>query len=221
MALFKKKQPREIKDDDPLFVKLWYNERSHALIVLGLYFVFFLFIILFVTLTGKKTGSSSIEGNNIKGLFNGMKNQTISYNYVIKEGNKTYYFSGEDKKDGIYGTILFNGDSSSVNIKNDECFAGTYEGDEFVLSDSLCPENLKYYLFDLSSIYKLIENEKGAKNSNENYYVFSPSSNEKVRIYYENDNITKITVINGNSYEYELSYSTLDTTDELEDTTEQ
>lgn len=207
MGVFKKKAPREIKDDDPLFVKLWYNERSHAFIVLGLYFIFFLVLILIVSFTGRKPSNNSVTGSSTKGLFDDLSSKQISYNYVIKEGNKTYYFSGVNKNDGIYGTILFNGDSSSINIVKDECFAGVYENEEFVSQDSLCPENIKYYLFNPGSIYKLIEDEKGIKNDAEKYYLFSPKDNEKIKIYYNNKAISKITINSGNSYSYELDFN--------------
>ena len=65
----KEKKPREIKETDSTFVKLWYNPRTHAMMVLGAYFVFFLVVILFLKSlpnnqtveTKKKTGESIEE----------------------------------------------------------------------------------------------------------------------------------------------------------------
>ena len=50
MGLFSKKEkkPREIKETDSTLVKLWYNPRTHAMMVLGAYLVFFVAVILFI-----------------------------------------------------------------------------------------------------------------------------------------------------------------------------
>lgn len=209
MGLFNKnKEPREIKDDDSLIVKLWYNPRTHAAIVLGLYFVFFLIIILVVNFTGKKpTSSAGVKGSNTKELFESLKDKDINYNYAIKEGSKTYYFSGTNNDDGIYGTILNNGDSSNILIKDDECRVGTYsDNGEFVLAFSLCPENINYKYFDYDNIYNLIKDKKGVKNDADLYYQFELDDKSTLRIYYDESNIlSKITINNGNK-SYELSF---------------
>ena len=196
MGLFKKKEPREIKDDDPTFIKLWYNPRTHALIVLLLYFLFFAFILIFVGITG------------IIFVLNNTSSKKLSYNYVINHGSKTYYFSGNDKDEDIDGTILYNGESTTIKISDNKCSVGEYIKDEFVLNYKLCPENINYEYFDIENIYNLIKDVKGIKYLSDHYYYFKINKTIEVKIYFDtNDTISKISLSEKNyTYDLNLSY---------------
>ena len=209
MGLFKKKEPREIKDDDPTFIKLWYNPRTHALIVLLLYFLFFAFILIFVNVAGtRKKVDNSINGSTIKALFNNTSSKELSYNYVINHGSKTYYFSGNDKDEDIDGTILYNGESTTIKISDNKCSVGEYIKDEFVLNYKLCPENINYEYFDIENIYNLIKDVKGTKYLSDHYYYFKINNTIEVKIYFDtNDTISKISLSEKNyTYDLNLSY---------------
>ena len=211
MKLFnkEKKKKREIKEDDPLLVKLWYNERTHAAIVLALYLIFFGFIILFINLTSKpKITSRDIKGSKINNLFTILDEKDVSYNYVITIGNKKYYFSGFNRDDDIYGTLLYNGESQSIKVSNNECMVGTYnDKDEFVPAYSLCPENINYNYFKYNLIYDLIKDVSGYKFQADNYYIFTLKDNTEIKIYYDADDILVSVIISGKNYNYLLEYS--------------
>lgn len=202
MALIKKKKPREIKDDDPLFVKLWFNERSHAAIVLGLYFLFFAIIIIIINLSGSTSKTKNeITGSSINSIFESINNKDITYNYVITNGNKTYYFSGENKDDGIYGTMLHNGESVNIRVLDSQCAVGDYIDGEFKGEYSLCPENINYEYFDYKNIQKLISNKKGKNYSSNGYYDFNLDNKTNLKIYYNNNVLKKISIEGSSSYE--------------------
>ena len=208
MGLFKKKEPREIKEDDPTFIKLWYNPRTHALMVLGLYFLFFAFILIFVNVVGtRKKADNSINGSTIKALFTNTTNKELSYNYEINRGNKTYYFSGKDNIDDIDGTILYNGESTTVKISEDKCIVGEYVKDEFVPSETLCPENIKYEYFKVDNIYNLIKDIKGTKYLSDKYYYFKIDNDIDVKVYFDSNDIISKVSLNDNNYSYELNLS--------------
>ena len=165
MKLFQKKEPREIKEDDSLFVKIWYNKRYHAIMSLSLYFIFFLIIIILVNVSSSKNSKdTTINGTYTQKYFESLGSKDISYNYIINQGNKTYYFSGINKNDGVFGNILYNGESTTVKISDGQCYVGSYVKDSFVESDTLCPENINYKYFDTNYIYSLISDVKGTKN---------------------------------------------------------
>ena len=210
MGIFnkKEKQPREIKDDDPLIVKLWYNKRSHAAIVLGLYFIFFALILILVNFAGTtKPKNTTVKGNTLVKLFNYLDGKDVSYNYTINVGGKKYYFSGNNKDDDIYGTILYNGESQSVRISNGECIIGEYNNKgEFVSSELMCPETINYNYFDYNNIYILIKDEEGTDNINGEYYLFNLNDNVSVKLNYDVEKL-KATSIENKNGSYLLEYS--------------
>lgn len=209
MSLFKKKEPREIKDTDPLFIKLWYNPRSHAIMVLSAYFVFFAIILIMVAITGKSQNNNlNIKGSSLLNSFNAIDEENILYNFVITIGNKTYYFSGSDLNNSLYGTLLSNGESSTIKIENDQCIVGEYKNDEFIPSYMLCPENINYSFFNIMNIYKLIDSINGTKSNIDKNYVFKDKNNNEIKIYRDNnDIISKIIIKDKNNDLYELNYS--------------
>lgn len=213
MKLFnKERKTREIKDDDSLFVKLWFNPRSHAAIVLGLYFLFFAIIIIIINVSGTKgPKDNSVDGSSINDLFTKLSDKNISYNYVITMQNKKYYFSGVDKEDEIFGTILYNGESQSIKVHDSDCAVGKYnDKGEFVPAYSLCPENINYNYFNYDYIYELIKNTKGSKYETDKYYLFNLKDNLVVKVYYDNNSLKVITV-EDNKSTYLLEFMTEDT----------
>lgn len=212
MAIFKKKTKREINEDDSLIVKLWFNERSHAAIVLGLYFVFFATIIIVISATSSSSNiKNSVTGENIADVFKNVKPDDTTYNFVISSQNKTYYFSGETKDDAIYGTLLHNGESINIRIYEEKCAVGDYVDGEFVPKYTLCPEIIDYKYFDYMNIYNLIKNVKGRHYSQNGYYVFELDDKSVIKIYYTNKKINKIIVNNDISYELTFDEKEIDT----------
>lgn len=219
MKLFEKKPPREVKDDDPLFIKIWYNKRYHAIMSLSLYLIFFLIIIILVNVTSSNNiRNNTVNGTTVQKYFNALADKNVSYNYIINQGGRTYYFSGVNKNGGIFGSILYNGESTSINVANKECTVGAYDGEEFVPAYKLCPENIDYSYFDYNNLYELIQDKKGTINTSEKYYSFDLDKNKSIKIMYDEDVITKVVINDGNDEAYELNYSIDE--EEVQNTTE-
>ena len=209
MGLFnkKEKEPREIKEDDSLIVKLWYNKRSHAAIVLGLYLFFFLILIIIINTTGTNAPKDiTINGSSLSNKFLNFENKDVSYNFVVNIGTNKYYFSGANKEDGIYGKILHNGESQTILISDDQCSVGEYNSKgEFIKSELLCPENINYSYFDYNNIYNLIKDLKGYNYEEKNYYSFDLDDKTNIAIYYVNNDLNSI-IVNGKNDTYSLEY---------------
>lgn len=206
MSFFKKKEPREIKEDDPLIVKLWYGQKSHSAIILGIYLLFLLIVFIFaVSLKGGVEGTSNVTGSSISHLFKNFDNEVLSYNYVLTKNDKTYYFSGKDKNKGIYGTILYNGESTNINFIDNSCIVGDYINGVFYAKYSQCPENIDYKYFNYNNIYEMIKNKKGFKYPRGKYFSFDLSTKLNIKIFYDNDKITKIEV-KDDDLTYTLNY---------------
>lgn len=208
MSLFKKKEPRVVKDDDPLFIKLWYTPRYHAILGLALYFIFFLIVALLLNASATNSkNNSSVAGSSAKELFNTLNSKNISYNYTIKDGNNIYYFSGIDKDGGIYGNLLHNGEATNVNIKNGACAVGDYLNGQFVPKYTLCPENISYFYFDYMNIYDLIKDKKGTKTRDGNSYYFDLKNKLELKIYFTSDKLIHKIELVDNSVSYVFTYT--------------
>lgn len=209
MGLFNKieKEPRVINDDDSLFIKLWYNKRSRAVIILALYLIFFAVVIVVMNMIKlNNVKDITVDGSVLNNKFLNFENKTVSYNYVINIGNNKYYFSGADKNNSIYGKILHNGESQTIMINNDGCSVGEYNNkDEFIKSDLLCPENINYSYFDYKNIYNLIKDVKGYNYEDKQYYSFDLDNDINIAVYYV-ENLLKSIIINEKNKTYSFEY---------------
>ena len=207
MGLFKKKKPREIREEDSTFVKLWYNPRTHALMVLGAYFVFFLIVIIIINVSARKTTNNEVKGSILQDKFTILDNQDLSYNYVINIDKDTYYFQGTNKYNNVYGTLLNNGETSSIKVENNECFVGEYnDTNEFIGMFELCPDKINYTNFDYNYIYKIIDNLKTDNYKTDEYYEFKTSDSTSYKIYTSKDKVDKV-IITTDKNTYTLEYN--------------
>ena len=73
------------KDPDNNFVKLWENKRYHALVCLGLWFIFFIFVFLIVVIPYKNALKNLPKNNETENIttFASMKEKLLNgeYNY--------------------------------------------------------------------------------------------------------------------------------------------
>ena len=208
MALFKKKKPREIREDDSTFVKLWYNPRTHAMMVLGVYFIFFAIVIIFINLgSNKSTTTKDVNGSTIKESFTNLNGKSLSYNYVVNIGKTTYYFSGSNEHENITGTILSDGIVTPIKVENNECVVGEYNGEEFNPEYKLCPQDINYSYFDYNYIYSIVENIKTNRYKENDKYEFKKDDTTYM-IYIKDKKLDKIVITAGeNTYtlEYKLA----------------
>ena len=213
MGLFtkKEKKPREIKETDSTLVKLWYNPRTHAMMVLGAYFVFFAAVILFLkSLPTEPVKKKNENGSSIKELFVRDEDKMSTYSAIVKTSNDNYLVNGDRYAEGaLNATLIDKDDLLFVVIQDGKCSVHELDksGKKYVESNKLCPEDIKYVYFDLSYIYSLIE-EKEFKDVNNEYYEIEVSDTLNIKVYYSVINkvkeLRKI-IINDNEDEYELS----------------
>lgn len=206
MKLFKEKKPREIKEDDSLLVKLWYNKRTHAMMVLGLYAIFFFIIILLSNISIHKTNNRSKNLNkDLEKYFANMDGKELSYNFVINKDDDIYYFSGSKVDENIIGKLLHNSDTETIVLNSDSCKVGSFIEDNFIPDDNiLCPDFLNYELFNYNKVFDEINNNSSNLKKSNEYYLYINGKLE-YRIYTKGELISRID-INDGSYTYNLNY---------------
>lgn len=207
MKLFKKKEPREIKEDDSLLVKLWYNKRTHALLVLGIYFIFLFIIILLSNISiHKNKDSIKQEAREIQKYFTNLDGKPISYNFVITQGENIYYFQGYKNENEINGNLMNNADTLSLNITEEGCKVGSFVNDEFIVNeDIMCPEIITYDLFNYSKIYDVISDKSDIVRKLENCYIYKIDGSE-YHICVKGELLSKIDIIK-EDITYNLNYN--------------
>ena len=175
------------KDPDNTFVKLWENKRYHALICLGLWLIFFLFVFLIVVVPYNNTLKNLPKNNENENIttFIDMKekllNSDYDYKYVVNTSlGKTVYTGNKTKeKDTGYR------ENSEGLIKYEINSEGIFQinMDEKVPLENLYLDLNENYL-DIHKIYDLTKDL--IENVNE----------EQNEISYENENIIVIFKIN-------------------------
>lgn len=216
MKLFSKKPPREIKEDDSTLVKLWYNPRTHAMIVLGAYLIFFLILILIAnTSSNTKKNQNKKSGSDLEKYFINLDNKNISYNHTVSKNNEMYYFSLADQDDdNIYGTLLHNAEVKKILISKEACTIGEYNNEEFTPSEGSCPD-IDYSLFFYQNIYDKVENLNSLNSVKSDKYIFKISDKITYTIYVDKDIISKIEIKKG-ADNYTLNYSVVNSDDNIE-----
>lgn len=207
MGLFKKKEPREIKEDDPTFIKLWYNPRSHAIIVLSAYFIFFLIIILFLNLSSKPQN----RNNNVDAsfLFDSLNNDNYKYNYLYKKDGEIYLFNlSIDENGDKKGLVSYDGLVKEVVIDQSGCKVTLTDEDD-------CPLNVNYNYFDENNLKNIIKNKKAVHYANDKSYKYTLDDGTIIYLYYISDKTLNKVVINEKDQGvYEINYLVDDTKEE-------
>lgn len=175
------------KDPDNTFVKLWENKRYHALICLGLWLIFFLFVFLIVVIPYNNTLKNLPKNNENENVttFMDMKekllNSDYDYKYTINTSlGKTVYTGNKTKeKDTGYR------ENSEGLIKYEINSEGIFQinMDEKVPLENLYLDLNENYL-DIQKIYDLTKDLIENVNEDQN------------EISYENENIIVIFKIN-------------------------
>ena len=207
MSLFKKKAPREIKEDDSLLVKLWYNPRTHAMMVLGIYLLFFAAIITFSGASlNKNNNKTKVDTKNLEAYFINLDDKDITYNIVINKENDVYYFSGYRTPEGsISGKLLHNSDAETLAITPDACQIAYNDGEVTIIDEEKkCPEFMTFDLFDYYLIYEKIKSSNVEPRYYKDYYLYKVD-NVEYKIYVKGKLLTKIE-INKKDISYTLNF---------------
>ena len=107
----KEKEEKILPDNATTFQKLWHNKRTHAAMVLGIYFIFILILIIFINIAPKKEykeGNKKISKADIWTMKDRLKESLYTFEYDIKviEEEKEIYrvnYNGEKNEDGVSG----------------------------------------------------------------------------------------------------------------------
>ena len=202
MGLFKKKEPRVVKDTDPLIIKLWYNKRTHAMIVLGAYFLFFVILLILV-----KVSSNAVKNDNTVDasfLTKDLIEKDIRYNVLYKNSSEMYLFSGaKNVEDKLVGTLTHDGNSLNISINDEECTISPENNEE----ENKCPEKIKYKYFDIKNLSDIIKDKKAIHYSSNKLYKYSINDKLEINLYYDDNKVLYKVVITEPNESFEINYS--------------
>ena len=175
------------KDPDNTFVKLWENKRYHALICLGLWLIFFLFVFLIVVIPYNNTLKNLPKNNENENVttFIDMKekllNSDYDYKYVVNTSLGKTVFTGNKTKEKDTGYKENSEGLIKYEINNEGIFQ--INMDEKVPLENLYLDLNEDYL-NIQKIYDLTQN------------LIENIHEEQNEISYENGNIEIIFKIN-------------------------
>ena len=195
------------KDPDNKFVKAWENKRLHALMCLGLWIIFFIFIFLvFIIPYNHESKNVTTHPKESLVTLEDMKEKLISgsyeFKYTVKNDSGATIYSGNKNGDVITG---YKEDSS---ITKYEILNGTVYKlvmDEKVLYDGLY-ENVNENLLSLEYIFSL-EYDKDNMKIEGNTLSYE-TLNGIVKITSNDKNIEKVEITNEND-NYILEFSNI------------
>ncbi len=195
--------------DKKSFKELWKNPRTHALMVLGLWGVFFISIFIFLEIA-----SLFNKNDYVKPTENVENTVTLAsmvdslnksnYKFLLKKSNSysDYQIDGQKDNEEISGYLENQDGIIKILYKENNLYRVVSE--EEILDTTLLTEN------DINIILnnKINDNlQLFVENTESNLYEFVNSeTNEKITIYFENDLITKI-ITEDESATYEVSYN--------------
>lgn len=207
MGLFKKKEPREPRDDDSTFMKLWLNKKTHAMMVLGAYFVFFAILLIVINVSSPNTKNTVTNKEHLNKLFSNVSGKKYKFNHMITNNDKVYYFNGTNDNGIIIGKIIEDDKIINVKIENKECVVGTYnDNNEFVPAYEVCPSDLRYTNFIPEEIYETIKYLRISPTSLSDHYYIKLNDKVSYDVSFEKDDIKAI-VIKDNDYTYQLRFN--------------
>lgn len=198
------------KNPDNIFVKLWENKRTHALICLILWIVFLL-LILFILSFSNKNIQNSNPSNEIKNdiiTISNMKNKLLNYNfeykYTIVINNEKIIYTGKYQNNENRGYKEENSGLTKYLINNE----GTYQinlDEQIEITNLFDKINLNY--ITLEYIFNSIDNKEPIINeeTNELYYNLVE---EQIIIKTDEKNIKSIEIKNNND-DYLLEFSNI------------
>lgn len=185
------------------FKKIWNNPRYNALIRLGLWFIFFSFVIIFIRISPKEENKPKNEVTK-QVTYTDIKKDFINSSVMLTIDNGTYYVSGVIKDGTFTGTIQ---DENKVNKVY-------YDGVMYLVNKGEKTETDLYSEFNdklilPKDIINVIDNYNGLLKTSENEKSYTYDINEgKYVIYVKDEKICKVTYEKDNLV-YTLEYNYL------------
>lgn len=200
------------------FKELWNNKRTHALIVLGLWFLFFAltFIVLGIAslFAPKKNNYVSNEPSekevevveaNIIGMLENLKNSNYNYTFKISsdDGNIMIY-NGEVNDSSNIG--YYENNDLIVKYSVSDNIYYELKGEELVLNSNIITDEIKNNI-DINVIISDIKNYENANKASiiENIYTYQINDNYVISVSKNSKSIDRI-VINKENINYELEF---------------
>ena len=188
------------KDPDNTFVKLLENKRYHALICLGLWLIFFLFVFLIVDIPYNNTLKNLPKNNENENIitFNDMKekllNSEYNYKYTVNTSLGKTVYTGTKTKENITGYKENSEGLIKYEINNEGIFQ--INMDEKIPLENLYLGLNENYL-DIQKIYDLTLNLTENVNEDQNEISYE---NENIRIIFKinEQNILSINIKDNN-----------------------
>lgn len=198
------------KNPDHIFVKLWENKRTHALICLILWIIFLLLILFILSFSNKNT-QKNIPSNEIKNdiiTISNMKNKLLNYNfeykYTIVINNEKIIYTGKYQNNENRGYKEENSGLTKYLINNE----GTYQinlDEQIEITNLFDKINLNY--ITLEYIFNSIDNKEPIINEETNELYFNLVE-EQIIIKTDENNIKSIEIKNNND-DYLLEFSNI------------
>ena len=175
------------------FKEIWNNPRYNALIRLGLWFIFFTLVIIFIRLSPKEEVPRVEE--EVQVTYSDIKKEFVNSSVMLTMDNGTYYANGVIKDGAFTGTIQSDGNTNKVYYngvmylvnKGEKTETGLYSE----LNDKLIlPKDIVGIIDNYNGLLKTTSDDKsytydidGAK------YVVYVKEEKICKVTYEKDNL--------------------------------
>ncbi len=191
---------KENKTTESTFSKLWNNKRTHALMVLGVWFIFFFVIILLMN--GLSSNQRPKEIIPLETKWIELKKNNYSFVYRISINNEISIYSGEQNDKIVMG--LKDTNSGTMKYYIDDNIYYKVLLDNYEVIDNVY-ENVDINLINVNYIYDLIKDISENKIGNVTTYNLDNYSIEVT----ENDEIITNIKINLDESIYDLTFGNI------------
>lgn len=201
------------------FKEMWHDKRMHAIIVLGMWFIFFVFIFIFLAVASlfnnTNSNSSEIEEKKVESVTANIPKMLeiligSDYDFEISinnNNNMSYSYTGSKEQEVIKGYYENNNEIVKYMIKDNNYYQ--LEGENIIESDNIITDEDKNNI-DLNNLLNILKNYENNNEViyNENKYIYEISETYKITIYTVSNNIKEI-IINYNEYIYDLTFKNI------------
>ena len=212
MSIFKKKKKEEkiLAEDASTFQKLWHDKRTHAAMVLGMYFVGIMILVIFMNVASKNNTFDYKPGekaNDYEKMKDSIKNSSFSFDYQI-----TIVASNLEEEEVDTYKVAYIGDYTKdleTGYKEENNIITKYKIEKGIVYDTLNEDNpiiedfyinIKERYLDLNYIFTMIKIKDYTEETEDglNKYVYetieSADTKIGVSIYTDNKSIKRIQI---------------------------